>query len=297
MTILTKGGAVEKEKEDEKIKAIKAAAVTVGVVDPTETDGEDIPSHPSRQSSLAWGDVPVDWYLAWRRRRLLTTLCGALLILWLLLAAVVGGILLYRYLHRPQRFYGWCGTNYMDHPDYENPRAERLGSLIPLNERVEVDPNAEVEKIDVPRFGLRRPAVFVHDFKKNLTAIVDPTGMQCFIKPLDRKNIAPPKSFVDLINKMENGYYEQNTKVIRERYRVRLPPLDTRDVAELGSWMIREQCVTKKTFLLEKRYSAFEIREKRDTEQAPFEFDVFSPMENGKSLVIKTTIEGTPLEG
>ena len=56
-------------------------------------------------------------------------------------------------------FYGWCGTQY---------REGRLGAsrLEKLQERVQVDPDQELEKIEVPKFGPNRPAVFVHDFKQ-----------------------------------------------------------------------------------------------------------------------------------
>ncbi len=39
------------------------------------------------------------------------------------------------------------------HPRYEK-----------LQQRVEVDPVEEYEKIEVPNFGPTRPAIFVHDF-------------------------------------------------------------------------------------------------------------------------------------
>ena len=41
----------------------------------------------------------------------------------------------------------------------EGGRSERL------EERVEIDPDNLYEKIEVPRFGNNRPAVFVHDFR------------------------------------------------------------------------------------------------------------------------------------
>jgi hypothetical protein len=45
--------------------------------------------------------------------------------------------------------------------------------------------------------------VFVHDFRKNVTAIVDVLGDRCFLKDLDRTLVSPPKNFIDLIQKME----------------------------------------------------------------------------------------------
>ena len=64
-------------------------------------DAEDDTHRPPSRPSVAWSnDVPLDWYMQMRRRRLMTSLCAILLVLWLLMAAIIGGILLFRYLHR-----------------------------------------------------------------------------------------------------------------------------------------------------------------------------------------------------
>lgn len=166
------------------------------------------------------GTPVADAYRILRRRRLLTTICAIFLAIWLMLAAVIGAIMLFRFLHQRvglsyvlngfefascffcfffQPIYGWCGTDVrvMDDEDISKSHVERL------KQHFEVDPNFEYEKIEVPRFGFHRPAMFVHDFKQNLTAIVDLKGRRCFIKPLDRQRITPPQNLVDLVRKME----------------------------------------------------------------------------------------------
>jgi hypothetical protein len=236
MTVLTK---FQDEKKENEVNAKKAAVLEDGV---TTTW---IPAPPPPPTTLM--DVSgADLYAHLRRRRVLTSFCFTLLLLWLLMAAFVGGVLFYRHLHRRPTFYGWCGTNYLD-----DGRTERL------EQRVEVDPNQLYERIDVPKFGVNRPAVFVHDFRQNLTAIVDVLADRCFIKPLDRSLVAPPTSFIDLVEKMENGYYEQSPRVIREKYRVS-QALDARQVDELGSFMITRQCADRASFMLQKTTHAFE---------------------------------------
>uniref|UniRef100_A0A914WE70 BRICHOS domain-containing protein n=1 Tax=Plectus sambesii TaxID=2011161 RepID=A0A914WE70_9BILA len=351
MTIVTKHQLGDGEKENEmnmkKAGELVSDAETGGFVPP-----------PSRVS-VAWaGDVPAEWYTHMRRRRLLTSLCFTLLVLWLLMAAFIGGVLFYRHLHRRPTFYGWCGTSFEEHG-----QAERL------EQRLEIDPDEMYERIEVPKFGGNRPAVFVHDFRQvgpvleclsviyetrddfflgarrfcpayvdacvdggtvqtfggdrrpsrlavgqrrlcpmnrpplfalvigehrrdhrsclssrsppigapagqseNLTAIVDVLADRCFVKELDRSHVAPPTSFIDLVQKMENGYYEQNPRVIRESYRVGYP-LNKDDLDALGSYMISKQCSDRASFMLRKTPNALERpapsrRHKRGTDRA-----------------------------
>jgi len=251
MTIVTKHQLGDDEKDNEE-NLKKAAAL----VSETETGGFVPP--PSRVS-VAWaGDVPSEWYAQMRRRRLLTSLCFTLLVLWLLMAAFIGGVLFYRHLHRRPTFYGWCGTSYEEHGQSER-----------LEQRLEIDPDEMYERIEVPKFGANRPAIFVHDFRQNLTAIVDVLADRCFIKELDRSHVAPPTSFIDLVQKMENGYYEQNPRVIRESYRVG-SALDKNDLDALGSYMISKQCADRSSFMLRKAAHVLEravpayLRHKRE---------------------------------
>lgn len=126
------------------------------------------------------------------------------------------------------------------------------------------------ERIQVPKFGMNRPAIFVHDFRKNLTAIVDVLGERCFLKDLDRSLVAPPKNFIDLIQKMERGYYAQNPRVIRETYRVgeRLEP---NALLDLGSAMVAKHCAGKLVYRLERTAPALQgYYNKRHRRGEPF---------------------------
>uniref|UniRef100_A0A1I7YYQ1 Integral membrane protein 2 n=1 Tax=Steinernema glaseri TaxID=37863 RepID=A0A1I7YYQ1_9BILA len=126
------------------------------------------------------------------QHRRLARVCLPILLIWILLASFFTGILFYKHFSRQPAYFGWCGTKFV-----ENGRQERL------TQRLEIDPEELYERIQVPRFGANRPAVFVHDFRKNITAIVDLLGKRCFIKSLDRNVVAPPKSFIDLVEKLE----------------------------------------------------------------------------------------------
>lgn len=75
-------------------------------------------------------------------------------------------------------------------------------------------------KINVPDFQDGRIGRFLHDFKGNQTAIIDESTKRCFVMPLDRNAILPPKSLADVILKMYTGYYDINIKQIQKSMRV-----------------------------------------------------------------------------
>ncbi|VDM46871.1 unnamed protein product [Toxocara canis] len=206
----------------------------------------------------------IDTFARFRRHRAFTTCCLLLLILWLLVASFLAGIFFYRQFYKRPTFYGWCGTNFV-----QRGRTERLEQSLEINpdEVRQYDGISSVcyllklsedsieaiyyERISVPRFGSNRPAIFVHDFKKNLTAIVDVLTNRCFLKDLDRNLVAPPTSLIDLVEKMESGYYEHRPAVRRETYRV-AGRLYENDVYNLHSPMISRHCGRRSVFLLQK---------------------------------------------
>lgn len=119
-----------------------------------------------------------------------------------------------------------------------------------FQERFEIDLNSEeYEKIDVPDFRDGRSGRFIHDFNFNKTCIIDLSGNRCFVMPLNRENVLPPRSLFDLIQKMWEGYYKVDTKVVRESMKVVIPPISDRE--EVGSYIGRE-CADKPIYKLEK---------------------------------------------
>lgn len=112
-------------------------------------------------------------------------------------------------------------------------------------------------KIDVPSFRDGRDGVFLHDFKHNESAIIDRTSKRCFVMPLDRDTVLPPRSIADVISKMWEGYYNIDTNVIRKNMRVVLPALSETD-KEAISPRIRSECLDAYIYRLEKYVSGGE---------------------------------------
>ncbi|XP_015607752.1 uncharacterized protein LOC107273760 [Cephus cinctus] len=119
-----------------------------------------------------------------------------------------------------------------------------------FKERFEIDlENEHYEKIDVPDFHGGRQGRFIHDFSINKTGIIDIDGHCCFVMPLNRRRVLPPRNMYDLLNKMYNGYYEVDTEVVRETMKVVLPPI--KDLHSVGTYIAHE-CQDLPTYMLEK---------------------------------------------
>ncbi|VDK84320.1 unnamed protein product [Onchocerca ochengi] len=180
-----------------------------------------------------------------RQYKKFTNLCMLFLLLWLLLASFMAGTFFYRQFHRRPTYYGWCGTSFIQRGRNEH-----------MEESVEINPDEFYERISVPRFGSNRPAVFVHDFKKNLSAIVDLSSNCCFIKELDRTIVAAPTSLIDLIEKMEKGHYK-NPAVITKTYRI-TGRIRNADIEYLQSPMITYHCQHRTIFELDEASRSME---------------------------------------
>lgn len=147
----------------------------------------------------------------------------------------------------------YLGNNELD--DFntleEEDRAEfdkRISDF--FHEGFELDLDDErFEKIDVPDFRDGRTGRFIHDFNNNLTGIVDTTGGRCFVMPLDRSKVLPPRDLYDLVVKMWNGYYKVNTMVVKESMKVVTPPIS--DVNIVGQY-IAQECKNMTIYRLEK---------------------------------------------
>lgn len=107
-------------------------------------------------------------------------------------------------------------------------------------------------KINVPDFHGQRQGRFLHDFKFNQSGIIDKENGRCFLMPLDRETVLPPKSLRDLIEKMWNGYYNINTSTVRKNMRVITPEL--KDLSEVSP-RITSECEDMKIYRLEKLIS------------------------------------------
>jgi len=136
------------------------------------------------------------------------------------------------------------------------------------------------EKIEVPKgFSHSRPGRFIHDFQLNLTAIIDLENDRCFIIPLNRSRVLPPKSLFDLVSKMQKGYYDVDTEVVRETYRVLTPKLQSAaEFRSLGLFIGRECAPRSATYRLERIPQDNVVRTKRSTlaSQEGLVFDEFA---------------------
>jgi len=208
-----------------------------------------------------------------RRVSTTTTLCLLLTALIVVGIGIVGGTYLYQqYLRSQLRFKGWCTipynegsrtamfirpnidenglTDFRDFKNGENNSVNEMNDF--LQEEFELDLEKEsYEKIDVPDFRDGRSGRFIHDFNTNMTGIIDVTGKRCFVMPLNRQVVLPPRSLFDLIHKMWDGYYKVNTEVVRETMHVSTPPLNKDDLKSVGSYISRE-CDGLPVYKLEK---------------------------------------------
>lgn len=198
--------------------------------------------------------------------------------LTILVIGVIGGFYTYRYFAGTQmhRLYtGWYNIPYdrinesctQIREDLQvSPAADLFKSLSQVvkhelmdindssvrnvfKERFEIDlENEHYEKIEVPDFRDGRQGRYIHDFSINKTGIIDIDGKCCFVMPLNRQRVLPPWSMYDLLKKMYSGYYEVNTKIVRETMKVITPPIT--DFSSVGTYIARE-CKKLPTYMLQ----------------------------------------------
>ncbi|KAF5283761.1 hypothetical protein FQA39_LY17199 [Lamprigera yunnana] len=243
-----------------------------------------------------------------RRVSTTTTLCLLLTALVVVGIGIVGGTYLYQqYLRSQLRFKGWCTFPYNSDgikssmfisPNDGNSQMD--DDLIKVNtnfvensfiqEEFELDLENQIyEKFNVPDFQNGRSGRFIHDFGTNITSIVDVTGKRCFVMPLNRSLILPPRSLHDLIRKMWAGYYKINTEIIRETMHVIMPPLENDEIMLLGSYIMRE-CSGLPIFKLEKYIGGVVKR------SANFGEDLKFPFYAGKQIVEFDIVDAKPFE-
>ncbi|CAD5118313.1 DgyrCDS7027 [Dimorphilus gyrociliatus] len=183
-----------------------------------------------------------------RRRRMALRLVVISAAIVCSVVAVFGGVYLYwRMSHGT--FKGYYGVQYYSEEFKENQHishqsqkmlsANQMRNPHRLEEHIEIDKaTGAFEKIEIPHFEAFRQATILHDFEKNLTAIVDKKVHRCFIMSLDRRSVKPPKDFWDLLRKAKQGYYLPKASMVRRKFRVSQHPI--KDVHKLGYYIWRE---------------------------------------------------------
>lgn len=182
--------------------------------------------------------------------------------------AIFGGVYLYwRMSHGT--FKGYYGVQYYSeemkgnqliaHQSQKMLSANQIrGKLHHYEEHIEIDKaGGSFERIEVPHFEAFRQATILHDFQKNLTAIVDKKVHRCFIMPLDRRSVKPPKDFWDLLRKLKQGYYLPKASMVRRKYRVSQHPI--KDVEQLGFHIWRECKDNFSTYRLKPYFSPYAL--------------------------------------
>uniref|UniRef100_A0A6B2EIH2 Integral membrane protein 2 n=1 Tax=Phlebotomus kandelakii TaxID=1109342 RepID=A0A6B2EIH2_9DIPT len=141
---------------------------------------------------------------------------------------------------------------------YDIEEEEKMAQKF-LKEELELDLSDEESyaRIDVPDFKNGRPGRFLHDFKYNQSGIIDAENRRCFVMPLDREIVLPPRSMRDLVVRIWNGYYDIDTNVIRKEMRVVIPEIE--DVSTVAPTIYNE-CKNMKIFRLEKIDHSLEKR-------------------------------------
>lgn len=125
-----------------------------------------------------------------------------------------------------------------------------------LTETVEQDGTLELEyELDLEHESfelIQMPelssGMYVHDFMLNKTAIID--NKRCFVMRLDRSEISPPRSFLDIITKMKDGY-ELDLEEIQHDMMIVLPELTQDELRNEYGVIIGRVCNDKTTYKLE----------------------------------------------
>ncbi|XP_037802433.1 integral membrane protein 2B-like isoform X4 [Penaeus monodon] len=256
MTIVTKPNTKPStEKKAEKTLGKPLVA--------NETPGGDYVDHTVLDPN---NDDVEAWLSSSARRRVstATTICVFITALLVMSVGIIGGVYLYRQFSHNQmtRFRGWCGIPYErdalqlipeSFPVDGNAKYVGYPDMNLFKEEFELDLDDEsFEQIHVPDFGFGRQGRFIHDFKANKTGIIDFTSKRCFVMPLDRNHVLPPRTVFDLVKKMWMGYYNIDTEVVRETMRVVYPPVE--DYDSLGMYIAKD-CINYPTYRLERVYT------------------------------------------
>ncbi|XP_033760950.1 integral membrane protein 2B-like [Pecten maximus] len=128
-------------------------------------------------------------------------------------------------------------------------RKHHHGSLfttVKMEEVIEVTDNV-FERISMPEIDDILKSLILHDFERNKSAIVDYNDKVCYVMNLNRNEVSPPRNLIDLLNKINTGYYLPRANILRRKYRVVSPALE--NITYLGPYIVNE-CSTYKTFQL-----------------------------------------------
>ena len=91
--------------------------------------------------------------------------------------------------------------------------------------------------------------MYIHDFTVNRTAIIEDS--RCFVMVMDRNEIAPPRTFFELIQNIKEDGYELDLDEVQHEMMIVLPELTKDEVIQHYGWIISGFCKGKATYKLE----------------------------------------------
>merc|ERR1712062_802259 len=146
---------------------------------------------------------------------------------------------------------------------------------------MEYEVNIEEDTTIIEKFPSISRGLYIHDFQVNKTMILeaDSEDGRCFIMDLDRSEVSPPRTWLELIEKMNNGAYYLDLEEIRHDMVVVLPALSNvkGNTDEYGA--IESYCKDRKTYKLQEESRI--LNKRSVSENNKFQFVEFS----GKKFV------------
>ncbi|XP_069104509.1 integral membrane protein 2B-like [Argopecten irradians] len=146
--------------------------------------------------------------------------------------------------------------HYRKHGRKHHHGPKPLFTTVKMEEMIEVTDNV-FERISMPEIDDILKSLILHDFERNKSAIVDYHDRVCYVMNLNRNEVSPPRNLIDLLNKINSGYYLPRANVLKRKYRVVSPALD--NITYLGPYIVNE-CSNYKTFQLMRLAGDDELR-------------------------------------
>jgi len=107
----------------------------------------------------------------------------------------------------------------------------------------------ETETFELIQMPEVSSGIYLHDFSFNRTAIIEQS--RCFVMVMDRNEIAPPRTFLDMLQNMGQDGYELNLNEIQHDMRIILPELSSDEVFKDYGRFVGSFCNGKTVYKLE----------------------------------------------
>jgi len=137
-------------------------------------------------------------------------------------------------------------TNEVEIQKTRETQSQTFGDDGTFELRYELDLDQEtVELIQMPEVS---SGVYIHDFTVNRTAIIEET--RCFVMVMDRNEIAPPRTFYDMLQNIKKDGYELNLDEVQHDMKIVLPELKQDEVFKEYGLFVGRLCSGKTVYKL-----------------------------------------------